>query len=325
VTFTVAGVVFFSCAKDRESGGADDDTDAPAGSGCSSSSSVYEVGATTESSIDAGEAAGGLRTFRVHVPPNYDDGKPMPVVLMFHGGYGTGKQLEEHSSRMDEVADAQGFITVYPDGLGDIPTWNARICCGYTMLMDIDDVGFVSRLLDRLEQYLCVDKDRVFAAGMSNGAILTHRLACELADRIAAIGPVAGTDADTDCKPSRPVSVMEIHGTGDRHVPWDGGYGCGTSHADYIGVPETVDRWARRDGCSDETEPWLTEGDGVCTKRTGCPDGVDIVLCAIQGGGHSWPGGEPSAPSENCPEDGPQSQTFHASEMLWDFFKTHPK
>jgi polyhydroxybutyrate depolymerase len=114
---------------------------------------------------------------------------------------------------MDDVADREGFVTVYPDGLGVLGTWNGGGCCGYAVQNDVDDVGFVTALLDHLEQALCIDRARVFASGMSNGGIFSHRLACEQSERIAAIAPVAGTLMIESCAPSRSVSVMHIHGS----------------------------------------------------------------------------------------------------------------
>jgi poly(3-hydroxybutyrate) depolymerase len=131
------------------------------------------------------------RTFVIHVPPSYKASVATPVVLMFHGGFGNGAQFEKNSG-MDKLADQEGFITVYPDGLGPVPTWNGGDCCGYARKNNIDDVGFVSDLIDYLETKLNVDPDRIYASGMSNGGILCYRLACELSDKIAAIGPVEG-------------------------------------------------------------------------------------------------------------------------------------
>lgn len=183
--------------------------------------SVYESG-TTESSIQSG---GLERTFRVHVPPESAMDAGFPLVLVFHGGGGSGEQIELRSSGFSELADEEGFVAVYPDGTGVLKTWNGGGCCGAAVREDVDDVGFVRDLLDHLEESLCIDSSKVFATGMSNGGILSHRLACEFSDQIAAIAPVAGTDMTDICTPSSPVSVLQIHGSEDGHVPYEGGEG----------------------------------------------------------------------------------------------------
>jgi polyhydroxybutyrate depolymerase len=289
--------------------------------GCNAAG-VYEPG-TTASEIRVGS---DTRTFRIHVPEGYDPGVPLPVLLMFHGGGGSGRQFQEASAEMDPIADREGFVTVYPDGTGTLRTWNGGGCCGAAVTQNIDDVGFVRALLDHVEASLCVDRNRVFASGMSNGAILSHRLACELADRLAAIAPVAGTDLTTHCSPTRPIAVMHTHGTADGHVPWDGGAGCGpTAQVAFTSVPETIERWQARNGCSTTKSVTLTQGDGRCETYQACKAGADITLCTIDGGGHSWPGGQPPASLVDCPGNGGQSSTFHVSEAIWSFLREHPR
>jgi len=288
--------------------------------GCGTSHD-YEAGTTTGQV----ELASGSRTFRIHVPPGYEPNTPLPVVLMFHGGGGSGRQLQEASAEMDPIADREGFVTVYPDGTGALRTWNGGGCCGAAVTQNTDDVGFVSALLDHIEASLCVDRNRVFASGMSNGAILSHRLGCELAERLAAIAPVAGTDLTSSCRPTRPIPVMHTHGTADGHVPWAGGEGCGpTTDVDFTSVPETLERWRARNGCSMATRVTFTQGNGSCETYEGCAAGADVILCSIDGGGHSWPGGKPPADVVDCSGNGPQSASFFASEAIWKFFSAHP-
>jgi polyhydroxybutyrate depolymerase len=108
-------------------------------------------------------------------------------------------------------------------------------------------------------------------------------------------------------------------------VPFEGGEGCGTAGVVFTSVPATMARWQARNGCAAATSLTLEEGDGRCDTYAGCRDGADVMLCAIEGGGHSWPGGEPKIGVIDCPADGPQSTTFHASEVIWDFFAAHPR
>ncbi len=282
---------------------------------------LYGPGTTT-----GGIRSGGMeRTFRVHIPETVDPGEPAPLVLMFHGGFGSGEQLQLRSSRMDAVAEEEGFITVYPDGSGGIPTWNAGGCCGGSVLRNVDDIGFVRDLVAHLRANLNIDASRIYAAGMSNGAGLSHRIACELADVFAAVGPVEGTLMTDSCNPSRPIAIVMIHGTDDLNVPWEGGAGCGPSAFVFKGVPETVDFWAQNNACEGPETEFYAEGDGVCKVRGGCAEDADVALCTIEGGDHSWPGGRRSLVSlGDCRGPGRQSTTFSADRALWEFFAAHP-
>lgn len=334
LVLSVIGLLFFAC--DSKSGGAEpakegsggagggsagtpqlDPTKAPS-SGCEANSAAYPLG-TTVGSVSVGSRQ---RTFRLHVPPGYRPGQPLPLVLMLHGGGGNGEQLQTQSARMDTIADRDGFITVYPDGTGLLPTWNAGLCCGRAVQDGLDDVAFMTALVDHLQAELCTDVRRVFAAGMSNGGMMSHRLACELSQRIAAIAPVAGTLGVPECQPARPVPVLHVHGDHDGHVPWSGGEGCGPANVAFTSVPSTVEGWRVRNGCDSTTSVYFEQGDGRCIAFEGCR--APVVLCAIEGGGHSWPGGVPKAGVADCPADGIQSETFAASEVAWRFFQENP-
>ena len=293
-------------------------------SGCGAPTSTWPVGTSTPDSL---VHDGLTRTFRVYVPPSYDPATPMPALVLLHGGFGSGAQVEG-SARIIEVADEEGFIVVSPDGVlspGGIRTWNAGTCCGYAVTANVDDVGFVRDLLDRLEAGACVDRRRVYAAGMSNGAELSHRLACDLADRIRAIAPVAGVDVTTACAPARAVPMLEVHGTEDQNVPYYGGLGCGPSGVTTPSVADTIARRAAFNACSGRPFTSLVQGDGICTRQGKCPSGNDVDLCVIPNGGHNWPGGLPPAGAgiSGCPPTY-QSQTFSASRVLWGFFAEHP-
>ena len=295
-----------------------------ASAGCGQPSPLYAPGSTT---LDQLVHDGLTRTFRVHLPPSYDPSTPMPVVVLLHGGFGSGAQIEANA-RIVEVADEKGFIAVSPDGVlspGNIRTWNGGGCCGYAVTQNVDDVGFLRAVIDRLEANACTDRRRVYAEGMSNGAIMAHRLACELADRIRAIGPVAGAEMVPACDPSRPVPVMHVHGSADANVPFDGGLGCGPAGVSFPSVAQTIAGWATRDGCRGNPSVARIEGDGICERQGTCAPTVDVQLCVIAGGGHVWPGGTASGVPGigSCPF-GYQTQTFSATRVLWDFFGQHP-
>lgn len=253
------------------------------------------------------ESGGRARTFQVHIPPAYDGTTPLPVVLNYHGRTNTSSQ-QRRLSEMDATADSEGFIVVYPDGVGE--TWNAGLCCGESMTRDIDDVAFTSAMIDALEGALCMNNRRVYATGLSNGGFMAHKLACELSDRIAAIAPVAGTNLTTGCSPSRPVPVLHFHGDADLIVPYRGFGG-------FVSVDDTMDGWVERNGCSAGSSEDLDRGDALCESWSGCTDGATVRLCTIRGGGHQWPGGV------TIPGLGSNTSDISATEMMWQFFSMH--
>jgi polyhydroxybutyrate depolymerase len=257
--------------------------------------------------------SGGLtRTLTVHVPASYDPAQTTPLVLDFHGEFSDGAQQDELSG-MSAKADAEGFIAMFPEGIGG--SWNAGgDCCGTALQENVDDVGFVSDILETAAVRLCVDPRRVFVTGMSNGAYLAQRLGCALADRIAAIAPVAGVlSVPPACDPSQPVPVMEFHGTADLLVPYDGG---GTTEEP--SVPDTFAGWAARDQCSGAPQSTYQSGDVGCSSYLTCAAGAVVTLCTVTGGGHTWPGGMA------VPLLGYTTTDISATDAMWTFFQAHP-
>ena len=270
---------------------------------------------------------GRERTYRLHVPPSGGTEK-LPLVIVLHGGGGNGENAAR-MAQMDGRADHDRFFVVYPDGTGPIKgrlqTWNTWNCCGYAMNENIDDVGFIRELIRRLGDQYPIDPKRIYATGLSNGAMLAHRLGCELAGEIAAIAPVAGALNADACTPSEPVSVMIFHGSADEHVLYEGGAGGkqfpGAKPRTDRPVSHAVSTWARIDGC-DETP--RTETSGTVTKRAydNCRNGTDVVLYSIAGQGHAWPGGVPGIRNGNV--DVP-TREISATHLMVDFFLGHPK
>lgn len=250
------------------------------------------------------------RTFQVHVPASYDPIKPTPLVMNFHG-YSSDAAQEELLSRMIDKSNAEGFVTVHAQGHAN--SWNAGACCGDAAAKGIDDVGFVSAMLDALEEKLCVDAKRVFATGMSNGGFLSHRLACDLSDRIAAVAPVAGVLGIAECHPKRAVPVMHFHGTADSLVPYDGSASLG-----FPAVQKTFADWATRDGCIGTPIESFKNVDAHCSTYSSCSGGAEVTLCTVDGGGHTWPGGTP------IPSLGYTTPWLSATDRMWSFFVAHP-
>lgn len=259
-------------------------------------------------------SGGRTRTVHVHVPTAYDATKPTPVVLNFHGF--TSNALEQAGySGMTRKADEARFIAVHPEGVGSPQSWNAGACCGEAAESSVDDVAFVGAILDEVESKLCVDDKRVFATGMSNGGFLSHRLACELSTRIAAVAPVAGVLGVPTCTPARPVPVMHFHGTLDALVPYAG---IDSVTRSFPSVADTVDGWAQRNGCTDTPRTTVDRGDVVCATRDKCAAGAEVTLCTVSGGGHTWPGGIPVVAM------GHTTSSIRATDAMWSFFERHP-
>lgn len=207
---------------------------------------VASAGAAGGGTVVTGSVrAGGLeRTYRVFVPDRPQE--KAPVVLVFHGGFGTGAGAAALTG-FDAQAARRGFIAVYPDGIGR--TWNAGPCCGPADRLGVDDIGFVSSLLNKLARQHSIDRRRIYATGISNGGLFSYALACNLSGRIAAAAPVAST-LNTECAPSRPVSILHIHGLDDQNLPFAGGDGPrGFLDVDWPSAQAGIDRWRELNAC----------------------------------------------------------------------------
>ncbi len=266
------------------------------------------------------QSGGLLRTSIVHVPDSYDPTKGTMLVLNFHGFSSAGWQ-EALLTRMSSAADTRGFIVAYPEGVAT--SWNAGDCCGTAWTDSVDDIAFTKALLDKLESDYCIDPKRVYATGMSNGGFFSHRIGCELANRFAAIAPVAGVLGipPDQCHPSRPLPIIDFHGTSDPLVPYDGGtpilptLGAGLV---FRSVAETMHFWQLNNGCSGSTKVIYKNGDATCREWPDCQGGANTIECTIDGGGHTWPGGLPVPPL------GKTSTDIDATATMLDFFEAHP-
>lgn len=263
---------------------------------------------TEERTITSG---GSERKVRVHVPASYDASKSVPLVMMFHGYTETAEQFET-ISQMTPVSDAQGFIVAYGQGIQN--SWNAGKCCGTASAQKVLDVQFASDIIDTLAGVLCIDQKRVYAAGFSNGGMLSNRLACDLSNRIAAFAPVAGPLAMDGCNPTRFMPMIEFHGTGDFVVPYNGG-GLGGA----VSVPENFAFWSKNAACTDKNPAQVYDnGDTQCVEASQCQGGAAVRLCTVNNGGHQWPGGKSAGPT------GKLTQDINASEEMVKFFLAHP-
>lgn len=271
------------------------------------------------------EHGGLVRRYRVHVPAGYHPATPAPLLVALHGG-GGNMDYQANDAYYGQIgqSEREGFVAVFPNGYsrfgsGKFATWNAGHCCGGARDRNIDDVGFIRQIVANLTGQLNIDRRRVYATGMSNGALMAYRLACELPEVFTAIAAVAGTDNTRDCRPARPVSVLHIHARNDRHVLFDGGAGPDVRDrravTEFTSVAATVEKWRRLNGCPAVPRRVLSTGGAYCERYAPCRDGAAVQLCVTEDGGHSWPGGHKPRRGE------PPSRAISANDVMWDFFE----
>jgi polyhydroxybutyrate depolymerase len=279
---------------------------------------------------------GGLtRSYIVHIPRALSGATP--VVISFHGGGSNAGQQQRYSG-MDKLADREHFIVVYPNGTGRgerLPVWNAGTCCGTAPVKGIDDVGFIRSVVSDVAKRAPVDRSRVYATGMSNGAMMTYRIAAEAPDLVAAIASVSGSMVVMRFSPTLPVPVMHIHSTDDPRALYAGGLGPpfpGTSRRNlHPPVEEQLTKWVAHDGCRSmpTVEKKLTGKSGsadqgnTATKLiyAPCTTGANVVLWKLTGSGHVWPGSD----AKFLRLLGRATHVIDANEEMWSFFSSAPR
>jgi polyhydroxybutyrate depolymerase len=267
------------------------------------------------------------RSYLVTVPSQAREGRRFPVVLNFHGG-GSDAAAQRRYTRMDELAQQEGFVAVYPNGTGTFShflTWNAGTCCGYAQEHNVDDVGFALAVLDDLARRLPIDSRRVYATGISNGGMMAYRLAVEASRRIAAIAPVAGGMVVTSFRPTRPVPVMHFHSVDDPRAPFEGGPGFNSGIV-HPSIESVIAGWARFDGCAPVPRVAARRHAAGQTatelRYGGCRSAAEVVLWKLTGAGHVWPGGRDTALTRA--RLGPGTTVVDANAQMWRFFRRHP-
>ena len=249
------------------------------------------------------------RWFAVHLPPNYQPGVPMPLVINLHAVTQDAFQ-QEFLSGMNARADEKNFIVVNPQAIGAPPAWLGPIP-GPAGQADMD---FFNELLIFLQREIRIDPDRIYATGMSNGATMVNRLGCDMSDTFAAIAPVSGGHVAFDrCKIDQPISVLIFHGTDDPTIPYAG------VENDVPPVHLWVEAWAERDGC--DPTPVVSHPHTSVTKETwmNCSEEVEVTFYTLEGGGHTWPGAPLNATL------GSIFLYINATDVIWDFFEAHPR
>ncbi|MEP6625202.1 MAG: PHB depolymerase family esterase [Acidimicrobiia bacterium] len=297
--------------------------------GCGTAANV-PAGSTKQDITSGGDA----RWYHRNVPPAYDGRVPVPLVLDLHG-YSEGADVHVMMSGLEKFGDTKGFVTITPQGSGAVARWDTA--------KGSKDLAFLGDVLDAAERDLCVDTNRVFVTGLSNGAFMTSAVACFMSDRVAAVAPVAGARNLKGCAPKRPVPMVAFHGTADGYVAYDGGLGekaldlpapdgSGKTLRDTLtpealksqggdSIPKIMADWAHRNGCGQHTTEQAVAAD-VTRIAFDCPAAGETVLYRVTGGGHTWPG---SAFSQSIASVvGPTTMNIVADAIMWDFFTRHP-
>ncbi len=281
---------------------------------------------------------GRERSAWLHLPLQDSLKGPLPLVINFHASGGNALQHQEYTG-FDQIADREGFAVVYPNGTGPgssgFLTWNAGNCCGFARMNKIDDIGFIRALLTAIRHNVSIDTTRIYATGLSNGAMMTYRLAAEASDQIAAIAPVAGAMMVENISPSHPVPIMHIHSLDDPRAPYEGGktYLIPLTHKQEYHPPveRGLKEWIVHNRCQrPPRRELITYSDknqkGADTTQRiryeACQTGANITLWQLNGPGHVWPGGHPTLLQRFW---GPATHTIHINRVVWNFFRSHTR
>lgn len=256
------------------------------------------------------------RDFIIHYPTYYDGSEPMPLVFNFHG-FGSSATQQMFFGDFRSIAEREGFILVHPQGTDffGLAHWNVG---GFTIGSSIDDVGFTNAMIDHISSNFNIDAERIYATGMSNGGFMSFLLACQLGNRIAAIASVTGSmtpEITMECNPSHPTPIMQIHGTNDGVVPYDG--------ADFSDpIDDVINYWVDFNNCNES--PTINQiedtntNDGSTAEHfvyNNCDNNASFEHFKIENGTHTWPGTSIGGNIAN--------QDINASEEIWTFFSRY--
>ena len=277
---------------------------------------ILKLSQAQTSVVDTFNFDGLERNYILYVPAIYDGANAVPLVINLHG-YGSNAAQQNFYGNFKNLADVDNFLVVHPNGTNDFsgtPYWNAFAGGGA-----VDDVAFISGLIDTLSKNYNIDPARIFSTGMSNGGFMSYRLACELNNRISKIASVTGsmnTTLQGTCSPGAPIPVMQIHGTNDPTVSYNGSFGV-------VAIEDVVDYWVNNNNCNTapivESLPDINTSDNSTVERYTYANGdagSAVIFYKVIGGGHTWP--DAAIP---IPAYGPTNRDFNASQVIWEFFK----
>lgn len=277
---------------------------------------ILKLSQAQTSVVDTFNFDGLERNYILYVPAIYDGANAVPLVINLHG-YGSNAAQQNFYGNFKNLADVDNFLVVLPDGTKDLsgtPYWNSFAGNG-----TVDDVAFISGLIDTLSKNYNIDPAKIFSTGMSNGGFMSYRLACELNNRISKIASVTGsmnTTLQGTCSPGAPIPVMQIHGTNDPTVPYNGSFGV-------VAIENVVDYWVNNNNCDTapivESLPDINTADNSTVERytyVNGDAGSSVIFYKVIGGGHTWP--DAAIP---IPAYGPTNRDFNASQVIWEFFK----
>ncbi len=265
------------------------------------------------------------RHYQIHIPPSYNASTQMPLVIYLHGGGGSHRTAKLDG--LNEQADKHGFILAAPAGTGKLENaflswnggdWNCGTRCGFAHENNIDDVGFISKMIDEIALKASVDKKRVFATGISNGALITIKLACELSEKITAFAPIALIAIPNNCTPTRPVAIMYVHGTKDLCTPFEGGTGTciGMQANDIASAQAKVEQLKAKINCAKIGTESYKNNSALCTSFA-CESGTELAFCKVDEMGHAFPSGAQYLPERVI---GPVSHDL-SFDQIWKFFE----
>lgn len=258
-------------------------------------------------------SSGEKREYLLYVPKSYDPSKPVPLVITIHG-FAQWPANQAEVSRWNRLADEEGFIVVYPSGLGLPKRWRVTPSAENPTAV-ATELQFFEDLIDKLSAEYAIDSTRIFANGLSNGGGMSLRLACSLPERIAAIGSVAGAYLVdlADCPGGVP--GIFFHGQADKIVPFEGGP-SERFELPFPNIAAFVENYACLNGCALDESVILDKGHVLGVRYEGCPTGANVVFYTISDGGHTWPGGNPLPRAVT----GKTTQEIDATRLIWNFF-----
>jgi polyhydroxybutyrate depolymerase len=299
----------------------------------------HAPGSTDDTVTVSSDVSFPTRTYRLHVPSSYTGSTAVPLVFMWHGAAMSPSDMPllELYTELSAKSDANNFIIVYPYGVTTTAYNFTHFNAWLGASPEPDDVAFATAMLAKLDSQLCIDPSHVFSTGLSNGALMSVRLACSLSSRIAAIAPVAGAyyppaadglNLDETCPDTRPVPIIAFHGVEDTTVPFLGG----PSDFPYVSLTfrlpidtpsssddDVMSDWAAHNTCTGARQQSTVSSEVYLVQYPSCASGADVELYAVIPGGHTWPGG-----AADLPDLGYTTRQISATDLMWSFFVAHP-